>query len=118
MDNENTFEEQEQNIKYAEEEVRKLFEYISKLPSQKSLSIPRAIVPLSPIGIIGEEYKNMHFMPWDWVVFFTHTINAIIAISIKYPKILQKRINAIYGCSKSKSRLWTKNSAVYISIIY
>ena len=33
MDNENMFEEQVQDIEYAEEEVRKLFEYISKLPS-------------------------------------------------------------------------------------
>lgn len=92
-----SFEEQEKELKEVIEKINHLYERINGLPCRPQFSVTFPIVPLSPLGIIGLEHKNMHFVPWDWVAFFTSMINCLITISLKYPEGILLRLEHING---------------------
>lgn len=89
-----SFEEQERKLEEELKRVEDLHKHVDTMPARPQYRAA-PIVPLSPLGVIGQDHKNMHFMPWDWVAFFTSMINCLITISIKYPEGILLRINNI-----------------------
>lgn len=90
-----SFEEQEKKLEEGLERIANLHKHVDGLPCRVEFQIPMPIVPLSPLGIIGQDHKNMHFMPWDWAAFFTHMINCLMTISLKYPEGILFRLKNI-----------------------